>query len=87
MDGFVVKDEADFCVAFKFNLGGTEVGAEVLVAGGKGEFEGGGEGVGGGRGGNGSSGMRCSSFVTERDKGGGKTSRKKQNSEKERGRT
>jgi hypothetical protein len=82
LDVFVVKDEADFCLAFECDLGGTEVGLEVVAAP-KGDFEGGGEGDGGGRGGNGSVGMNSgSSSVTERDKGGGRTSRAKKTSEK-----
>ena len=80
---FVVKDEADFCLAFECDSGGgTEVGSKAVAVA-KGDFEGGGEGDGGGRGGNGSGGANSSSSsVTERDKCGGRTSRAKKKSEK-----
>ena len=80
---FVVKDEADFCLAFECDSGGTEVGSEAEAVA-KGDFEGGGEGDGGGRGGNGSGGANSSSSsVTERDKCGGRTSRAKKKIRKE----
>lgn len=81
---FVVKDEADFCLAFECDSGGsTEVGSKAVAVA-NGDFEGGGEGDGGGSGGNGSGGTNgSSSSVTERDKGGGRTSRAKKKIRKE----
>jgi len=82
---FVVKDEADFCLAFECDSGGTEVGSEAVAAA-RGDFEGGGEGDGGGRGGNGSGGINSSSSsVTERDRGGDRTSRARKKNQKRNG--
>ena len=35
----MVKGDAEFCLAFKFDSGGTEIGSEVLATGANGNFE------------------------------------------------